>query len=178
MKKLLFVLFLFNTCIYAYSQENTDKPVSEKELKTIKDVVEDAREGVVFVDNNELIKRIKDNQKLILLDVRSKEEYDAGHLKGATWMERGVVEFTMARTVRDADAEIIVYCMKSNRSALVVKALKQMGYKNVKSHIGMDGWIKDGNSIYNYLGEIKVVKQREVNAATNPIDYYLDKKID
>lgn len=173
--KLLFTLFCTIVCVCVYSQTaGSDAPG----LKTIKEVVADSREGVEFVGNDELIERIKSNPKLILLDVRNKEEYDAGRLKGATWLERGVVEYTLARTLRDVDAEIIVYCAKGNRSAQVVKALKKMGYKNVKSHIGLEGWVEEGYSIYNYLGEIKVVELRAVNAATNPVNYYLDKSLD
>ncbi len=175
MKKLVFILTFVSLCMAAYSQTNNNTDTT-KSLKTIKEVIEDSREGVEFIDNTELIKRINANPKLILLDVRNKEEYDAGHLKGATWLERGLVEYTMARTLREPDAEIIVYCAKGNRSAQVVKALKNMGYKNVKSHTGLEKWAEEGYSIYNYLGEIKVVKLREVNSATNPINYYQEKK--
>ncbi len=175
MKKCLFILTFVSLCMVAYSQTNNDTDTT-KSLKTIKEVIEDSREGVEFIDNTELIKCINANPKLILLDVRNKDEYDAGHLKGATWLERGLVEYTMARTLREPDAEIIVYCAKGNRSAQVVKALRNMGYKNVKSHIGLEKWAEEGYSIYNYLGEIKVVKLREVNSATNPINYYQEKK--
>lgn len=177
MKRLLFTLSFLNLFILVNSQTNINS-ISDTltNLKTIKEVIEDSREGVEYVNNLELIQRINSNPKLILLDVRNKEEYDAGHLKGATWLERGVVEYTLSRTLRDADAEIIVYCAKGNRSAQVVKALKKNGYKNVKSHLGLEEWVKEGYSIYNYLGEIKVVKLREVNSATNPINFYLDKK--
>jgi len=175
MKNLFFILTFVSLSMVAYSQTNNDADTTDN-LKTIKEVIKDSREGVEFISNTALIERIDANPKLILLDVRNKEEYDAGHLKGATWLERGLVEYTMARTLRDPDAEIIVYCAKGNRSAKVVKALIEMGYKNVKSHIGLEGWVEEGYSIYNYLGEIKVVKLREVNSATNPINYYLDKK--
>ena len=175
MKNLFFILTFVSLSMVAYSQTNNDADTTDN-LKTIKEVINDSREGVEFIDNTALIERIDANPKLILLDVRNKEEYDAGHLKGATWLERGLVEYTMARTLRDADAEIIVYCAKGNRSAKVVKVLIEMGYKNVKSHIGLEGWVEEGHSIYNYLGEIKVVKLREVNSATNPISYYQDKK--
>lgn len=174
MKNLFFILILVNMSTFAYSQTNNDSDPT-KNLKTIKEVIADSREGVEFIDNAELKKRIKANSKLILLDVRNREEYDAGRLKGATWLERGLVEYTMSRTLREPDTEIIVYCAKGNRSAQVVKALKNMGYKNVKSHVGLEQWVEEGNSIYNYLGEIKVVGLREVNSATNPIDYYQDK---
>lgn len=173
MKKLLFICFFVNLYSFAFSQKESN---ATENIKTIKEVIADSREGVDFISNTELIERINANPKLILLDVRNKEEYDAGRLKGATWLERGLVEYTLSRTLRDADAEIIVYCAKGNRSAQVVKALKKMGYKNVKSHIGLEGWVEEGYSIYNYLGEIKVVNLREVNSATNPINYYLDKK--
>jgi phage shock protein E len=145
-------------------------------LLTIEQVVKDAHDGVEYMSNDELVRRINANPKLILLDVRTKEEYDAGHLKGATWVKRGVAEFVLARTLRDPGAEIVVYCKGGNRSGLVVKALKRVGYKNVKAHAGFDKWAEAGLSFYNYLGEVKMVKLREINAATNPVDYYSDKK--
>lgn len=177
MKRLLLAVLALNVCASAYSQTAaTTTAETPQDLMTIKEVIDDARDGVEFIGNAELIERINANPKLILLDVRGKEEYDAGHLKGATWLERGVVEFTLARTLREPNAEIIVYCMKRNRSALVAKALIRMGYQNVKSHTGLEDWVNEGYSIYNYLGEVKVVKLREINAATNPVNYYLDKK--
>lgn len=171
------MLFVINLC---YSQNNqvdvVTIPDSETILLTIEQLIKDAREGVDFINNDELSQRIIANPKLILIDVRGKDEFDAGHFKGATWLDRGVVEFTLARTLRDSNAEIIVYCLKGNRSALVVKTLKRMGYKNVKSHIGLEYWVNAGLPIYNFLGEVKIVKLRELNAATNPVNFYLDKK--
>lgn len=157
-------------------EQSSAKSGADQSLMTVEQLIKDAREGVEFIGNEELIKRIDANPKLVLLDVRTKEEYDAGHLKGATWLDRGVAEFTLARTLRDSNAEIIVYCLKGNRSALVVKTLKRMGYKNVKSHVGLEEWMNADFPIYNYLGEVKMVKLRELNAASNPIDYYTDKK--
>ncbi len=181
MKKTIFFLFtLLFTMQLCYSQNNQGSLVTTSDtirsLMSIQQLIKDAREGVDFISNEELIQRINDNPKLILIDVRGKDEYDAGHLKGTTWLDRGVVEFTLARTLRDPNAEIVVYCLKGNRSALVVKTLKRMGYKNVKSHIGLEYWINAGLPIYNFLGEIKNMKLRELNAATNPVEFYLDKK--
>ncbi len=150
---------------------------TSSELMTIEQLIKDARANVGFIGNKELIARINANPKLVLIDVRTKEEYDAAHMKGATWLERGIAEFTLSRTLRDPDAEIVVYCMKGNRSALVAKKLEQMGYHNVKSHVGLESWIADGYSLYNFLGEIKVVSMRKLNAATNPVEFYLDKKV-
>jgi rhodanese-related sulfurtransferase len=151
-------------------------PSRAEPLITIDDVIKDARAGVEFLGNEALIRRIQANPKLVLLDVRTQEEYLAGHLKGATWMERGVAEFRLARTLRDRGAEIVVYCGVGNRSALVVKALKRLGYKNVRSHVGFNHWVAAGHSFFNLLGEAKMVKLQPLNAAMQPVDYYQDKR--
>ncbi len=178
MKKLITLLFSMALSIgLCYSQSKAiASPDTTQSLMTIQELIKDAREGVTFINNDELAERINSNPKLILIDVRGKDEYDAGHLKGATWLDRGVVEFTLARTLRDPNAEIVIYCLKGNRSALVVKTLKRMGYKNVKSHIGLMFWIDAGLPVYNFLGQINSIKLREINAATNPVEYYSDKK--
>lgn len=147
-----------------------------KPLMSIEQVVAAARVGVPFVDNDYLKNRIAKNPKLVLIDVRTQAEFDAGHLKGATWVERGVAEFKLVRTLPEADAEIIVYCKVGNRSALVVKALQAVGYSNVQSHAGFDSWVADGNSYYNYLGESKIHQPRKLTAATRPVEYYQDKQ--
>jgi rhodanese-related sulfurtransferase len=149
---------------------------AEQQLLTIEAVIKDARAGVEFIGNEELIKRIQANPKLVLLDVRTPEEYQAGHLKGATWMDRGVAEFRLARTLRDPNAEIIVYCAMGNRSALVVKAMKRMGYRNVRSHVGFNQWLEAGHPFFNMLGEAKMVKLNKLNAAMQPVDYYSPKR--
>ncbi len=149
---------------------------AEQPLRSIEAVIKDARTGVDFIGNDELIKRIHANPKLVLLDVRTHEEYQAGHMKGATWMERGIAEFRLARTLRDPNAEIVVYCALGNRSALVVKALKRMGYRNVRSHVGFNQWLEAGHPFSNMLGEAKLVKLRKLNSAMEPVDYYSDKR--
>lgn len=181
MKKILlfqFALLFSMGCGFSQNNQSNIAAASDtsQSLMTIQQLIKDAREGVDFIGNEELMLRINSNPELILIDVRGKDEFDAGHLKGATWIDRGVVEFTLARTLRNPDAEIIVYCLKGNRSALVVKTLKRMGYKNVKSHIGLEYWVNAGLPIYNFLGEIKSIKLRELNAATNPVEYYQEKK--
>jgi phage shock protein E len=149
---------------------------AEQPLFSIDAVIKDARAGVDFIGNEELTKRIHANPKLVLLDVRTQEEYQAGHLKGATWMDRGVAEFRLARTLRDPNAEIIVYCAMGNRSALVVKALKRMGYRNVRSHVGFNQWLEAGHPFHNMLGEARMLKLNKLNAAMQPVDYYSDKR--
>ncbi len=168
------VLVLAQPTLAAPAAGSSSSP--EPGLMTIEQLIADCHDGLEFMSNGELQARIQANDDLILIDVRTKEEYDAGHLKGATWIERGILEFTFARTIRDAQAEIVIYCKKGNRSGLAVKSLRQLGYQNVKAHVGFDAWVEAGLSFYNYLGEARMVHLREMNAASYPVEYHAAKK--
>lgn len=119
-----------------------------------------AREGVSFVDNDYIAARQAANAELMLLDVRTEREFNLGHIPGATWMARGVVEFRMAETVRDADAEIIVYCSTGNRAALVKKALESQGYRNVSAHEGFDTWAEAQRPVQNTYGTFELIERK------------------
>jgi phage shock protein E len=72
----------------------------------------------------------------LLLDVREKEEFEQGHLEGATHLSRGVLEMRIHELAPDKDAPIVVYCAGGNRGALAADSLQQLGYTNVLSICG------------------------------------------
>lgn len=134
------------------------------EPMTAEAVTEAARAGVVFVSSDHVTARQADNPRLLLLDVRTEREYILGHIPGADWMARGVIEFRLAETVRDADAEIIVYCATGSRAALVVKSLGAQGYANVSAHEGFDAWTRDGRLVENAYGTFTLVERADLKA--------------
>jgi len=69
----------------------------------------------------------------VLLDVRERDEWDAGHIEGATHLPRGLVEFKIGDVVPDKSALIITQCASGGRSALCAQALHKLGYTNVKN---------------------------------------------
>ena len=73
-----------------------------------------------------------------LIDVREQSEWAAGHIVGAEYLGKGVIERAIEARVPDKDAEIILYCGGGYRSVLAADALQQMGYTNVASMAG--GW--------------------------------------
>jgi rhodanese-related sulfurtransferase len=152
-----------------------NEEVSPQSLDTISSVKVRALEGVAQLTNDELKQRIQANPKLVLLDVRTEKEYTAGHIKGAAWVERGILEFVLARTLRNPEQEIVVYCKKGYRSSLAVKELEKMGYKNVRSHIGFDNWVAEGNSYQNYHGESRLVRPVERTAEGFKPDFFMPK---
>jgi len=83
----------------------------------------------------------------LLIDIREAEEFCRGHLPGAVFSPRGLLEFEIhplvQRTAAASDAspedrEIVLYCGTGGRSALAAETLTNMGYRNVLS---MDGGI-------------------------------------
>lgn len=77
--------------------------------------------------------------KVQLLDVRTQEEWDEGHLEGAVRADVTEKDFeTAARKVTDPQKPLLVYCRSGGRSARAAKKLEKMGYKVVYD---MDGGI-------------------------------------
>lgn len=71
-----------------------------------------------------------------LIDVRSEEDWKAGHARGAKHLERGEIELEIEEAIPDLDQRIICYCGGGSRSALVAESLQKMGYRNVRSMTG------------------------------------------
>jgi len=93
------------------------------------------------------IRDVKDciNAGTILIDIRELAEYQRGHIPGAMYVSRGLLEFEILPalerygiSVPPAECDIVLYCGTGGRSALAAKSLDAMGFRNVKS---MDGGI-------------------------------------
>jgi len=81
--------------------------------------------------------------EIIILDVRTKEEYDAGHIKGAILVPNESIIDEQPELLPDLDAEILVYCRSGNRSAQAAKKLLAIGYTNVVDFGGIIDWPYD-----------------------------------
>lgn len=146
------------------------------QLKTIEQLIKEAHEDVNYINIDEMKERIKKNNRLVLVDVRTKQEFDAAHIKGSAWIERGIAEFVLVRSLPDPKAEIVVYCKQGNRTGLVIKALRKAGYVNVAGlEGGFDEWVQRGNTVHNFLGEFKMVNPVKINASSFGVELYLDK---
>jgi len=81
--------------------------------------------------------------EIIILDVRTKEEYDAGHIKGAILVPNETIIDEQPELLPDLDAEILVYCRSGNRSAQAANKLIAIGYTNVVDFGGIIDWPYD-----------------------------------
>lgn len=72
------------------------------------------------------------NSGAVALDIRDKEEHDAGHIAGSINISRGKLEMNVEGQLPDLDTTILCYCNAYNRGALSAASLVDMGYKNAR----------------------------------------------
>ena len=81
---------------------------------------------------NEGVKAWEQTENGVLLDVRTKEEYEDGHIPQSVNLD--VSEIQNARTLfPDPNTPLFVHCHSGARSAYAVQLLKRMGYRSVKN---------------------------------------------
>ncbi|MBI3568756.1 MAG: sulfurtransferase [Gemmatimonadetes bacterium] len=101
-------------------------------------IVDDAKRRVREVTVDQTRERMRTNPDAVLVDTREDREWDAGHIRGAVHLGKGVIERDIEKKIPEKDTEIILYCGGGFRSALAGDTLQQMGYTNVFSMAG--GW--------------------------------------
>lgn len=67
----------------------------------------------------------------IVIDVRTPEEYSAGHLEGARLIDFNGGEVAEVIPHLDPDAKYIVYCRSGNRSGQAIALMEQAGFTNL-----------------------------------------------
>jgi 3-mercaptopyruvate sulfurtransferase SseA len=77
--------------------------------KTPQDFVKEAKTDVKAVSIHDVKKMIDAKEKIIILDVRDKEEFEKEHIPGAVNISRGQLEFLVEDKIPDKDARILVY---------------------------------------------------------------------
>ena len=99
-------------------------------------------QGAVYVNiTAEESKKIMDSEEgYIILDVRTQEEYDHGHIPGAILIPTTEIEDRAEEVLTDKDQLILVYCRSGRRSQLAAEALVELGYTNIKEFGGILDW--------------------------------------
>ncbi len=99
-------------------------------------LVAEAKKHVREISVDQTRAWLKQNPKVVLLDVREDSEWDAGHAAEAIHLGKGVLERDLEKMIPDVNTEIIMYCGGGFRSAMTCDAAQKMGYRSVHSLIG------------------------------------------
>jgi rhodanese-related sulfurtransferase len=99
--------------------------------------------SITNVTANEVYKMISSNKDYFILDVRSKEEFDSGHIDGAYLIPVSELENRLAELPQNKP--IIVYCRSGNRSTSAANILLEKGFKEIFNMTGgITEWQNEG----------------------------------
>ena len=76
----------------------------------------------------------------IIIDARTQEEYDEGHIPGAIMIPEYEIADRAEKELPDKDQLILVYCRSGRRSKIAAEELVKLGYTNVKEFGGIIDW--------------------------------------
>jgi glyoxylase-like metal-dependent hydrolase (beta-lactamase superfamily II)/rhodanese-related sulfurtransferase len=108
--------------------------------KTVTQLISEASAVIPFMSLNELQTRIAARPNdLVVLDVREKSAFDAGHIPGAQHLPRGQLELRVNEELADPTLRILVYCEIGKISTLAAATLRQLGFMRAAA---LDGGFK------------------------------------
>ena len=97
----------------------------------------------------------------ILVDVRTLEEYESGHIQDAKHFDFYSESFQKEILSLDKSSSIILYCRTQNRSTKTANYLKENGFKEITVLAGgITSWVKNGNDlVYNFTEDINSTEE-------------------
>ena len=123
LKKYLMLLLPVLTVIGLVMASGCAADGVETPVQNIKDI--SAQEAWELVQDN------RGNPDFIILDVRTPEEYDAGHIEGAIMIDFNAGNFREEVDKLDKDKDYLVYCRSGNRSGQAVAIMEELGFLEI-----------------------------------------------
>jgi glyoxylase-like metal-dependent hydrolase (beta-lactamase superfamily II)/rhodanese-related sulfurtransferase len=117
--------------------------------KTVAQLLAEAAAKTPFMSFAELIHRIGGNSRdLVVLDVREKDAFDAGHVAGAVHLPRGQLELRANTELPDPTVRIVTCCEFGKISTLAAATLRELGYTHAAAlDGGLKAWREAGNAL-------------------------------
>ena len=88
------------------------------------------------------------SQEVVVVDVRTREEYDGGHIENAVLVPNESIGSDMPEALPDKEATLLIYCRSGRRSKDAAEKLLVLGYQNVYDFGGVIDWpyelVKEG----------------------------------
>ena len=128
-------LALLSGCALSKTKEDTAKDMTGKAAYHNKLSAEEAYEMMT-------------SQEVVVVDVRTREEYDGGHIENAVLVPNESIGSEMPEALPDKEATLLVYCRSGRRSKDAAQKLLALGYQSVYDFGGVIDWpyelVKEG----------------------------------
>lgn len=114
--------------------------------KAVSQLLAEAAATVPFVSLNELAARLERQENdLVVLDVRERDAFENGHIPGARWLPRGQLELRVNDAFPDPTVRILTCCEYGKISTLAAATLRSLGFMRATAlDGGMKAW-REGN---------------------------------
>lgn len=102
-----------------------------------RNVIEKTNAGYTHI-SMDVAEEYMEEKNVIVVDVRTEEEYQEGHIKGAINIPLHAIDGTVVGKLKDYHQKILVYCESGNRSIQASAKLAALGYKNIYEMGGLN----------------------------------------
>lgn len=104
---------------------------------------EEAQQNAVHKITSEEAQKMMEEGDVTVVDVRTQEEYEEGHVPGAVLIPNETIGDEDIAKLPHKDAVILVYCRSGRRSAEAAGRLSKLGYENIYDFGGIIDWPYD-----------------------------------
>ncbi|NLP21789.1 MAG: rhodanese-like domain-containing protein [Erysipelotrichaceae bacterium] len=94
----------------------------------------------INIINAETAYELMQTEEVIVLDVRTIDEFKGGHIENAIHLDVSNIKDEMPDVLPDKDAKILIYCRSGNRSYQAALKLDKLGYTNIYDFGGLNTW--------------------------------------
>ena len=92
-----------------------------------------------------VIEAHKSDMDVVILDIRTPAEFNAGHIAGAVMLDFYSKSFAQDFDRLDRNKTYLVYCRSGNRSGQLMRAIKNLGFKKIYNmERGLVDWVREG----------------------------------
>ena len=134
---LAFVLTLASF-IFIYGRLSTAPDSSL--IRAVTNIGAERQGGYIRISASEALAMMEGHDDIVILDVRSQGEFDAGHIRSAVLLPAGEIRNRAGEVLPSKTQIILVYCRSGARSQTAARTLISMGYLNVYDFGGILSW--------------------------------------
>lgn len=128
MKKLIFVIILIVIAIGVVL------------VLSMKDSNKENKQAIRYVSVGEIKEIMNENTDYIIIDARTMEEYNEGHIPNAICIPNETIDESVVTQLPRKDQLILIYCRSGNRSKQAATKLANLGYTNLVEFGGIIDW--------------------------------------